>query len=123
MKNLTEKRKKKEKYSYLIAFNLKGVDQTMGSNEDQMFHSPPSSDALQSARLVRLFGRISKQTASSTTAVLLELIGRTRGVLGRWKKGEHRRAGRWGRGRTCTRPCFPSWLQYMVLTTCVCVII
>ena len=34
MKNLTEKRKKKEKYSYLIAFNLKGVDQTMGSNED-----------------------------------------------------------------------------------------
>ena len=65
----------------------------MGSNEDQVFHSPPSSDALQSARLVRLFGRISKQTASSTTAVLLELIGRTRGVLGRWKKGEPRRAG------------------------------
>ena len=93
MKNLTEKRKKKEKYSYLIAFNLKGVDQTMGSNEDQVFHSPPSSDALQSARLVRLFGRISKQTASSTTAVLLELIGRTRGVLRRWKEGEPRRAG------------------------------
>ena len=80
MKNLTEKRKK-EKYSYLIAFNLKCVDQTMGSNEDQMLHSPPSSDALQSARLVRLFGRISKQTASSTTAVHLGLIGRARGDL------------------------------------------
>ena len=33
MKILTEKRKKKEKYSYLIAFNLKGVDQTMGSKK------------------------------------------------------------------------------------------
>ena len=65
----------------------------MGSNEDQVFHSPPSSDALQSARLVRLFDRISKQTASSTTAVLLELIGRARGVLRRWKEGEPRRAG------------------------------
>ena len=83
----------------------------MGSNEDQMLHSPPSSDALQSARLVRLFGRISKPTASSATAVLLELMGRTRGVLEWWRKGEDRLAGRWGdegaARRTCTRLCSP----------------
>ena len=69
----------------------------MGSNEDQVFHSPPSSDARQSARLVRLFGRISEQTASSTTAVLLELLGRARGDLTAVEGGGAQAGG----GRTC----------------------
>ena len=58
------------------------------------------------------FGRISKPTASSATAVLLELMGRTRGVLERWKKGEDRLAGgRWTRAptRTGTPALLPSW--------------
>ena len=33
-------------------------------------------------------GRISKPTASFESAVLLELMGRTRGVLEWWRKGE-----------------------------------
>ena len=87
----------------------------------QVLHSPPSSDALQSARLVRLFGRFSKPTASSSTAVLLELMGRTRGVLEWWKKGEDRLAGgRRARAptRTGTQALLPSWFQYIVLSTC-----
>ena len=96
----------------------------MGSNEDQMLHSPPSSDALQSARLVRLFGRISKQTASSTTAVLLGLIGRTRGVLEQWRREEEGLAGWWGdqgAARTASRPCHLVGLKYMNLQQVVCV--
>ena len=95
----------------------------MGSNEDQVLHSPPSSDALQSARLVRLFGRISKPTASSATAVLLELMGRTRGVLEWWRKGEDRLAGGRRTRAHGTQALLPSWFQYIVLSTCVCVII
>ena len=40
----------------------------------QVLYSPPSLDALQSARLVQLFGRFSKPTASSSTAAQLELV-------------------------------------------------
>ena len=82
----------------------------------QVIHSPPSPDALQSARLVRLFGRFSKPTAPSSTAVLLELTGRTRGVLERWKKGEDRLAGgRWT--RALARTGTPALLQLVGFNT------
>ena len=86
----------------------------------QVLYSPPSLDALQSARLVRLLAgsasrrRPRQQPPNSSWC-------RTRGVLERWKKGEDRLAGgRWTRAptRTGTPALLPSWFQYIVLSTC-----
>ena len=77
-RNLTEKRRKK--IPYLIAFILKCVDWTMRSNDDSSALLPSFLGCPAISPTGAALGRFSKPTASSSTAVLLELMGRTRGA-------------------------------------------
>ena len=109
------KKKNKEKYSYLIAFNHKQCGSDYGKqwrNEDQVSHSPPSLDARQSARLVRLWPDLRADGVLDNSRPPRAHWPGKGGSYGGGRRGS-RRAG----GAPAPGPGLSSWLEYMALST------